>query len=341
MTAVGLGSLRTAGFASSFVGNAAKAGLGGAGFGAVAGAGMSVLNDLDHGGVNGDSFGKALSWGAQGAIGGFKFGSQYGAAGGFGLAGQAIQLRMLVDGAAQGTMSAIDHFQNGEYWSGAGDLAGAFFAAKAAGEHGGRLVADYQSVMGRMPKLDGRMYAISPESRGNSFEPEPIPDPWSDTSTHTISVPRQLLPASSMAELAGRVHNTIEAGNFSNLPTMPSMREILSRLPKNAVVDGTFIPIPNKSQTGVKFKWETQDSNGNNIKHKLRIHDIDPSHPGSNASNGWIFRYEVNGKYYDPTTQSFRHKNVHNPNSPFHDPAAANNTHIPIQTPNQDIIQML
>jgi RHS repeat-associated protein len=146
MTAVGLGSLRGAGFANSVLGNAAKVGLNGAKFGAGAGAGMSLLEDLDHGGLNGDSFGKALSKGTQGAIGGFKFGSQFGAAGNFGLLGQSYQLKMLVEGAAGSTMNAIDHFQNGEYWSGSAELINAFLGAKDAGKQAGNLAAGYQKA---------------------------------------------------------------------------------------------------------------------------------------------------------------------------------------------------
>jgi RHS repeat-associated protein len=346
MTAVGLGSVRGAGFASSFLGNAAKVGLNGAKFGAATGAGMSVLNDLDRGGWNSDSFSNALSAGTQGAIGGFKFGAQFGAASAFGLLGQAAQLKMLVDGAAGSTMSALDHFQNGEYWSGAGELANALLAAKDAGLHGGRLVADYQSAMSRTSPIDGRLYNVaqvedpwnSPNSHGNTESSTP----GEYSANHSIR-PTLLLPAapSSIRELTARVHNPIQAGNFSNLPTMPSIREILSRLPASATVDGIFKPITGGSQIGTKFKWQVTNADGTTTTYRLRLHDPDPSHPGSNAANGWIYRVFQGQKPFDPTTNTFRPPGVTNENSSNYDANAANNTHIPMQTPTSNIINLM
>jgi hypothetical protein len=78
------------------------------------------------------------------------------------------------------------------------------------------------------------------------------------------------------------------------------------------------------------------------VTNRLRVHDPDPSAGvGSNSAEGWTARWQAGGKYYDPIESSFRHKNVHNSASPHHDPAAANNTHIPIQTPEDGLIRLM
>jgi hypothetical protein len=146
LTAIGLGAAKTGGWAGSFLNGAAKGGLSGAGFGAISGAGMSLLNDLDRGGINGNSFGKALTWAKDGAIGGYKFGSQFGASASLGLLGRTAQTKMLFDGTVSSTMAAIDHFERGEYWSGTGELFNAFSSAKNLGKNSGQLIADAQTT---------------------------------------------------------------------------------------------------------------------------------------------------------------------------------------------------
>jgi len=96
-------------------------------------------------------------------------------------------------------------------------------------------------------------------------------------------------------------------------------------------------PIEGKSQMGLEYKWVDD----NEITNRLRVHDPDPTHPGSNSANGWVARWQQKGGYYDPSTGGFAHKNSHVPKSPFYNPAAANNTHIPIQTPNSSLTDLM
>jgi hypothetical protein len=114
------------------------------------------------------------------------------------------------------------------------------------------------------------------------------------------------------------------------------VQDIVSNIPESASVR-VLKPVEGKSQMGLEYKWV--DENG--ITNRLRIHDPDPSHPGSNAANGWVARWQQKGGYYDPTTGSFAHKNAHNPASLHYDPAAANNTHIPIQTPEAWLMKLM
>jgi RHS repeat-associated protein len=85
-------------------------------------------------------------------------------------------------------------------------------------------------------------------------------------------------------------------------------------------------PDPNGgAQYGVEFKWK----NGSGQTVRMRAHGPDgTAPPGSNAAIGDTFRVSIAGRYQDLAGNLF-HKNVHNPNSPFYNPAAANDTHIP------------
>ncbi|WP_282176054.1 polymorphic toxin type 30 domain-containing protein [Vibrio nereis] len=114
------------------------------------------------------------------------------------------------------------------------------------------------------------------------------------------------------------------------------IQDIIANIPESASVR-KLKPVEGKSQMGLEYKWV--DENG--ITNRLRIHDPDPTHPGSNAANGWIARWQQKGGYYDPIKGGFAHKNAHNTASPHYDPAAANNTHIPIQTPETWLMDLM
>jgi hypothetical protein len=137
---------------------------------------------------------------------------------------------------------------------------------------------------------------------------------------------------------SGKVYSSLEelnklkgtgdhVGDLSNI-SGARVQDIIANIPENASVR-KLTPVEGKSQMGLEYKWIDTEGNTN----RLRIHDPDPSHPGSNAANGWIARWQKKGGYYDPANGKFAHKNAHKPESPFYDPDAANNTHIPIQTP--------
>ncbi|MGY4963973.1 polymorphic toxin type 30 domain-containing protein [Streptomyces sp. 900105245] len=83
-----------------------------------------------------------------------------------------------------------------------------------------------------------------------------------------------------------------------------------------------------------RWEWGVRslvDETGNTVR--LRIHDKDGTAPaGSNAANGDVYRISIGGRYQDEAG-NLHHRQVHNPNSPHHNPDAANRTHIP--WPNQ------
>jgi hypothetical protein len=133
-----------------------------------------------------------------------------------------------------------------------------------------------------------------------------------------------------------RVVNPKKTGDFSDI-SGESVQEVLSRVPEGATMR-KLTPVEGGSQVGVEYKWV--DENG--VTNRLRVHDMDPSAPAnSNAAQGWVARYQVGGKYYDPEVGSLRPRNVHKPESPHYDPKAANDTHIPIQTPDEGVIDLM
>ncbi|HWM39172.1 MAG TPA: polymorphic toxin type 30 domain-containing protein [Streptomyces sp.] len=80
------------------------------------------------------------------------------------------------------------------------------------------------------------------------------------------------------------------------------------------------------AQVGVEYKW-TDSESGNVVR--MRVHGPDGKAPaGSHASEGDIYRISIGGKYQDAEGNLY-HRQVHNPNSPHHDPDGANRTHIP------------
>ena len=116
-----------------------------------------------------------------------------------------------------------------------------------------------------------------------------------------------------------------------------SIEEIIANIPVHAT-SPRFAPEPDGSKVGLKFVWTDADG----VTNRFRAHDIDPSTPaGSNAADEWIARWQKGKEYYDPVKGDFAHRNAHKPDSPFSDPAAANNTHIPIKTPADWLIEIL
>ena len=128
--------------------------------------------------------------------------------------------------------------------------------------------------------------------------------------------------------------NTSNIGNFSNIKGS-TVDDVLSRIPATALNKG-FKPDPNGAMEGFQFKWA---NNGTN--YTVRVHGPDSSAPnGSNASEGWVVRVQKsgggNGKWYLNSGGEWIKENVLNPNSPMYNERQANDTHIPIQSPERD-----
>ena len=86
-----------------------------------------------------------------------------------------------------------------------------------------------------------------------------------------------------------------------------------------------FHPVEGGSQYGANYKWATE--NGQTVR--VRVHGPDASAPtGSNAGSGVTYRVQVGQRYLDKDGNVY-HRQVHNSDSPYYDPAAANATHIP------------
>jgi len=156
----------------------------------------------------------------------------------------------------------------------------------------------------------------------------------SDNVGGPITDPSRLIPPKSLDDI-WKV-NPQKIGDFSDI-SGSTVQDILQRVPPNATMR-KLTPQAGGSQVGVEFRWE--DSNGQ--KNTLRIHDPDPSAPvGSNAATGWIVRHQIGSRYFDPTTGTLQPRNVHNPRSIHYNPNAANNTHIPIKTPEKVVIDLM
>ncbi|MFZ6746967.1 polymorphic toxin type 30 domain-containing protein [Undibacterium sp. JH2W] len=125
-------------------------------------------------------------------------------------------------------------------------------------------------------------------------------------------------------------------GDLSGM-TGESIESLIKNLPRNASMR-KLTPAPGGSQVGLEYKWVDENGKIN----RFRMHDPDPNAgTGANASEGWTGRWQSQGKYYDPITNEFRHSNVHKEASPFYDPTAANNTHIPVQPPSEWLINLM
>ena len=118
-------------------------------------------------------------------------------------------------------------------------------------------------------------------------------------------------------------------GKVGNFTGVNNIRDFMSRVPSNA----QRLPwkeVPGGAKQGIKYKWT--DASGN--KWEVRAHEMDPSAPnGSNASQGWIYRVEVNpknvgGKWYMDSSGNFHKENIVKESSPFYNKAIANDTHI-------------
>lgn len=108
--------------------------------------------------------------------------------------------------------------------------------------------------------------------------------------------------------------------------------EVIKRIPKS-VSKRYLTPIAGKVDQGVEYKW----SDSRLITIRVRIHGVDPSAPvGSNAYNNWVVRIQYGNKHLDHLG-NFHPRNAHKPDSPHYNPRAANDTHIPIQTPTTPI----
>ncbi|MGF1527365.1 MAG: polymorphic toxin type 30 domain-containing protein [Candidatus Competibacterales bacterium] len=127
-----------------------------------------------------------------------------------------------------------------------------------------------------------------------------------------------------------------KVGKFDDIAGQ-SVEEILKRIPDDAT-ERVLKPVDGKVQVGVEYKWV--DDNG--VTNRVRIHGPDPSAPaGSNAADGWVARHQVGGKYYDPDAGQLMPPGIKNPDSPHYNPTSANNTHIPIQTPNNELVDLM
>ena len=139
----------------------------------------------------------------------------------------------------------------------------------------------------------------------------------------------------SEAFTLSEIQGSGKVGNFFNVQGQ-SIEDIISRIPKDANMR-ILKPVSGKVQRGVEFSWKVD---GKTMR--VRIHDIDLSAPPhSNAANGWIVRVQEGKKYLDPNTGIFQPPGISNPDSLFYDPKLINNTHIPIKTPTEEVINEL
>ncbi|MET3986658.1 putative T7SS-secreted protein [Streptomyces sp. PvR034] len=158
---------------------------------------------------------------------------------------------------------------------------------------------------------------LTPDPLGLS----PAPNPTTYVhNPHTWADPLGLAPEECPPKPDGGGLPRIDGGGWNLQGKNP-----LDIVPEDATVR-TLTPDPNGgAQKGVEYKW-MDDVTGNTVR--LRIHDADTTAPaGSNAASGDIYRISIGGRYQDESG-TLHHRQVHNPRSEHHNPAAANDTHI-------------
>lgn len=121
---------------------------------------------------------------------------------------------------------------------------------------------------------------------------------------------------------------TGKVGDFSNIKGA-SVDDIISRIPKHAE-KRVLHPVEGGAQRGFEYKWKEDGKTW-----RVRVHDPDPSAPaGSNASENWTVRVQRGREFMDENGV-FHKQNKMNPRSPHYDEKVANDTHIPIKTPQE------
>lgn len=125
-----------------------------------------------------------------------------------------------------------------------------------------------------------------------------------------------------------RIGTSSKVGEFTGL-TGASPDEIVSRIPMDAKILA-WKPEIGTVDKGMKFGWTDTEKQ----KWEVRMHELDPKAPaGSHAASGWVLRVRHGKEYMDPSGTFYKQHVLYNQNSPYYNPKAANDTHIPIQTP--------
>ena len=115
-------------------------------------------------------------------------------------------------------------------------------------------------------------------------------------------------------------------GDFSGLKG-GTVQEVLEAIPLHAT-HRKLLPIAGAVNEGIEYKWVE-----GGVTWRVRMHGPDPSAPsGTHANTGWVVRIQRQHRFMD-SQGNFHARGVNNPASPHYDPKAANDTHIPLQTP--------
>ena len=132
----------------------------------------------------------------------------------------------------------------------------------------------------------------------------------------STDLPDGFTPAPSMNEKPlGPVHGYDLRGGKDPMSIVPDDASVRELTPHSG----------NGSKYGLEFKW----TNGNGNKVRMRIHGPDGTAPaGSNSASGETCRIQI-GRGYQDEAGNVWHPNVHNEDSPFYNPDAANKRHIP------------
>ena len=196
-------------------------------------------------------------------------------------------------------------------------------SSTGSGNTGGSRISGNSGSGGTTGSASSRSSAVNKANNSSQTGSAQKTAPAIPKVTYTLDHGTKIPDAASITNLMGTA--TKKIGDFKDLKGA-TIAQLIARVPKNAI-RLPWAKSPNGAEEGFKFQWT--DSSG--AKWDLRIHGPDPSAPpGSNATDGWIYRVIKDKKYLTPEGRTV-HPNAHKPASPNYAPDMCKEAHIPVK----------
>jgi RHS repeat-associated protein len=254
-------------------------------------------------------------------------------------------------GAAQGGISSVNEYSQGHKTTALFDAVTSIFSFGAYKGGGGGFGGQFAFAGGRVGSAVGAASYAGAGGAGaaigaieNNIEKLFKPYFASDTGGND-GKKKDGTPSNTYGEeLAPTGRKAGEPSDFDDIKG-GVFDDVLDRIPVESTIRKLTPDSKGGAQVGVEYSWFNSD--GKTVR--VRVHDIDNTSPsGSNARSGWVVRYQLGQRFYDPETQTFLPKNAHKTNSGHRTPENAealdkssNDSHIPIQTPNSSAINKM